>query len=1660
MSSQPSSPPSSSLASSSASLSTNDQPPPPFLSAPSQFDPSSPGSQLLTKTSGHNTRLGVTSDSVHHQPTAQQQGTTMSKSHSFGPDDEVNPFSDPDAVSPLPSPQLYRTLPARLPPSPSAVPPPLGAPVSSPSTTSGPISAVGSSTPALRQPWSARGKVEGWYAAAARSHAVIGGANSPQAAQRRKLGAASQSYAGGPNQSFLHFINALSQEDPDLLESNSAGSESSADEREAEGSPHRHHHQRQKRTSYTSYSPPYPSSGASSRQSSVAPAGRYRTPSYAAASSRFPPIHATLGLSEEEGSEPSSDEDDRMKKSKSITAGEDGEEEDDDPPDFLSPVPAKEREDEEREQSRKGELVNTASTGGGRTETLSGGDAEPHEGLESSSLFAIHRPIAARRRTLRGEDGEVAEAGQYVIHEREGEAEGDEEEEEGETVEKKQDPSVDVPRPPTAKRKKSSPSVKVDRKAKLADKLADIFGLDNEEPVIAEFQCWLFRSVLLQGFAYLTTGHICFYAYLPHKEGITLRSGMLGVRGMTTRRYHRHWFILKDSVLSWYPSATDPYFPDGHIDLHYCTSVESSEKHETHFKVATSDRKWHFSADSKASRDEWVKMLQRVVFRCQNEGESVKIAIPLETVIDIERSSNLEFAETIRIRVYDAEEGFSIEEYWLSYFSDIESALLELTQVLDRYREAHPEQAKTTASIVDTTQKGAQTLGRTKSLSRPTPRSASWSSALSSRLRLFSPIDRVSQSVATLTDRDKSGISTPKRDSSPRRSTDTTRPSTVLSESELDAMPRRSLEDQDHTYPPEPSSSEPPPDLTHDPGARSPSSWGLPSMSSLASTSLASVPEWLRGPSKRVLSAPGAAAPTARIVGRKILEVVSLASVPAGSLDSDQQTGGLLKVEGADGVREDGGESEDEGTGLDEEEKVNAKLRRAFGLTEKERVIAHFHAYLFRGIPIYGKIYISTSFLCFRSVGITGALAKTKMILPLSDIIAVSKHRSYRIGYSGLIVVIRGHEELFFELNSSERRDSCMDHLELQSELVLRQIAEGEAPSDTLEHQRHLDLLDLAASNLSDPDAEGPYPELSSSQAPIMFCSTSSDFVTFRPEKSLRFTCLTIGSRGDVQPYIALCKGLMNEGHKCKIASHGEYRTWVEGHGIEFEEVGGDPAELMQLMIAHDFFTISFMKEAIGRFRGWLDDLLDSAWKACQGADVLIESPSAIAGYHIAEALRIPYYRAFTMPWSRTRAYPHAFAVPDHKMGGSYNYMTYTMFDQIFWRATSGQINRWRKKSLGLRSTNLELMQQHKLPFLYNFSPVIIPPPLDWRENIHVTGYWWLDNPDDSAAKKWQPPTDLLEFLEKAKELEKKVVFIGFGSIIIPDPEEMTRVVTEAVEKAGVFAIIAKGWSDRAISKDATEEERLEQEQQELKEAELMERDFIYKLKSIPHDWLFPRIAAAVHHGGAGTTGASLRAGLPTIIRPFFGDQHFYADRVATLGIGSAIRVMSVENLTTAIVAAVTDEKQIARARDAGEAIRKEDGVGKAIECIYRDLEYARSIIPPPPVRKNRPEETSSTPLPLSSSLGGLARLKSLSRPSSAPPSPHRPGGHSRNGSSDEQDWDIMSATSSKVGADVQPWEDLEESRTSSLQSKSPRRSGSRSGPSSTKGELHTEDEG
>ncbi|GEQ69550.1 hypothetical protein JCM33374_g3222, partial [Metschnikowia sp. JCM 33374] len=348
---------------------------------------------------------------------------------------------------------------------------------------------------------------------------------------------------------------------------------------------------------------------------------------------------------------------------------------------------------------------------------------------------------------------------------------------------------------------------------------------------------------------------------------------------------------------------------------------------------------------------------------------------------------------------------------------------------------------------------------------------------------------------------------------------------------------------------------------------------------------------------------------------------------------------------------------------------------------------------------------------------------------------------------------------------------------------------------------------------------------------------------------------------------------------------------------------------------------------ASSKFRGWISELLETSWKACQGAELLIESPSAMAGLHIAEALNIPYMRAFTMPWTRTRAYPHAFLVPDQKRGGSYNFLTHVMFENVFWKGISGQVNRWRLKTLGLPRTSLVKMQQTRVPFLYNVSPAMFPPAVDFPDWVKVTGYWFLDE----GSKEYEPPKELVRFLDTAKSNGEKVVYIGFGSIVVSDAKALTKTIVDAVLDSGVKCILNKGWSDKlSKSKDEPEIELPPQ---------------IYNSGAIPHDWLFTKIDAAVHHGGSGTTGATLRAGLPTIIKPFFGDQFFFAARVDDLGVGISLKHLNKKSFTKALKSITSEQKFSYKAMEISKAMSHERGVLSAVEAIYTELAYSKSLI-------------------------------------------------------------------------------------------------------------------
>jgi len=1097
-----------------------------------------------------------------------------------------------------------------------------------------------------------------------------------------------------------------------------------------------------------------------------------------------------------------------------------------------------------------------------------------------------------------------------------------------------------------------------------------------------------------------------------------VKSGYLSKSGRRNPKYNRYWFRLKGDVLSYYSDPSDLYFPSGNIDLRYGISASMVDKDKgkdaTHFTVVTHQRKYHFKADSTPSAKEWVKALQKIIFRSHNDGDSVKVSLPIENIIDIEDSQIIDFADTCKIRVIDNDETYAIDEvgnsqqsfpclmllihilqYFFSFFSFGKEAL-NILKILVEDTSAQQIPGHVSISPLASDGDHSPKSGNSKwnpmqavTDSKPTsppirPRTPHFEESVRATL---SPI-RYTGDASPHTSTDISRASS----EAFRRSADFTKfgsRSTDLGRLNTDQGRRRSISAGKHgssRYPLQeekrPSEKQGSSDsYVH--SLEDPSSPGaLPSPSDETQASASQI---LRGsdvfmsptiqrsrsasrpqdrddtlttetlphsPSRKANirsrtvvyghaattgSADGSSASQAgpATSGPTLQSLVKAGSYPlqraagfAGYLNKHSKrmsnllaTESMGYVEKVSGMWKGGKKHYDEPPGLspdddmpedgDDEQATGSgdRFRDHFALPATEKLQAAYFGFLHRVLPLYGKIYISERTFCFRSL-LPGT--RTKLILPLKDVENVDKEKGFRFGYSGLVIVIKGHEELFFEFSQPDTRDDCAVTL-LQNLETMRYLKESGLL--TMEEKERAECASAEHNALQMARKEGNAghdPKLAKSiegvrsEAPaILFDDPRASILNFKPAESLRITCLTIGSRGDVQPYIALCKGLIAEGHKPKIATHIEFKDWIKSHGIDFAPVDGDPAELMRICVENGMFTYSFLKEASSKFRGWIDELLSSGWKACQGSDILIESPSAMGGIHIAEALGIPYFRAFSMPWTRTRAYPHAFAVPEHKMGGAYNYITYVMFDNVFWKAIAGQVNRWRKNELGLQATSLEKMQPNKVPFLYNFSPSVVVPPLDYSDWIRVTGYWFLDE-----GSGWSPPKELTDFIKKARDDGKKLVYVGFGSIVVQDSAALTNTVIKSVLKAGVRCILSKGWSDRLDKKGANEVE-----------APLPPE--ILQIKSAPHDWLFARIDAAAHHGGSGTTGASLRAGIPTIIKPFFGDQFFFGSRVEDLGVGIFLRKLNVSVFSRALWEATHSERMIVKAKALGQQIRE-----------------------------------------------------------------------------------------------------------------------------------------
>ena len=268
-------------------------------------------------------------------------------------------------------------------------------------------------------------------------------------------------------------------------------------------------------------------------------------------------------------------------------------------------------------------------------------------------------------------------------------------------------------------------------------------------------------------------------------------------------------------------------------------------------------------------------------------------------------------------------------------------------------------------------------------------------------------------------------------------------------------------------------------------------------------------------------------------------------------------------------------------------------------------------------------------------------------------------------------------------------------------------------------------------------------------------------------------------------------------------------------------------------------------------------------------------------------------------------------------LGGLFNYLSYPLSSLFLWQIFRKPVNKWLKSnsilSRSLWRSPLLSMRKQKVPFLYAYSNYVLPKPQNWREKDYVTGYWFLD-----SATDWTPPQDLTDFLNAGSP----PIYIGFGSMSNRQPETVTNIALAALKQTNQRGIILTGWGG-------------------LSSLDLP--DNIFKLDSAPHGWLFPKCAAVVHHGGAGTTAAGLRSGVPTIIVPFFSDQPFWGQRIADLGVGTEPieqKELTVENLSVAINAAVHNRERD-RATQLGQQIRSENGVENAVQAIAFNVKLA-----------------------------------------------------------------------------------------------------------------------
>lgn len=392
----------------------------------------------------------------------------------------------------------------------------------------------------------------------------------------------------------------------------------------------------------------------------------------------------------------------------------------------------------------------------------------------------------------------------------------------------------------------------------------------------------------------------------------------------------------------------------------------------------------------------------------------------------------------------------------------------------------------------------------------------------------------------------------------------------------------------------------------------------------------------------------------------------------------------------------------------------------------------------------------------------------------------------------------------------------------------------------------------------------------------------------------------TIGSRGDVQPFIALAQGLIQNGHHVMVASHPLMKPLVETHSVAFAPIGPD------INLAEEVAAIrrSARNPAIGLIQGMrfgfemLEHSHDDILALCKKTDLVIVPTAIAAGKNEAELLGLPYLSVTLMPWAIPWEDPERPLIKR---------VAYRALDGLIHLITTLPLNRIRKRQ-GLPSVGKEGFTSTRLN-LVPVSPAVYPPNPLWESRHKVVGYWFAEAPSE-----WKPPPDLLSFLESGEP----PILISLGAMSLGDEEafQSASLFVGAIQKAETRAII-QGWEAG------------------IKQLTLPSN--IYAADSLPHSWLLPQCSAVVHHGGYGTTAAGLRAGIPALVIPHIADQFYWGKQIYELGVGpQSIPRTKVDSkgLAAALDELIRNEQISAAASTLGKQIRSENGIENAVHLI------------------------------------------------------------------------------------------------------------------------------